>query len=101
MNFINLTPHAVVLNNGTNYPSQGIARISNSFTTFDDNNICNVVYGDIQGLPDPQPDTIYIVSALVLSALKDKRTDIVAPATGHPDCVRKDGFIVSVPGFVR
>ena len=25
----------------------------------------------------------------------------VAPATGHPDCIRKDGFIVSVPGFVR
>lgn len=24
-----------------------------------------------------------------------------APATGHPDCIRKDGFIVSVPGFVR
>jgi len=42
------------------------------------------------------------VSALVLSAAKAAgRTDCVAPATGHPACVRKDGFIVSVPGFVR
>lgn len=37
-----------------------------------------------------------------LAAAKEKgRTDVVAPATGHPDCIRKDGFIVSVPGFVR
>ena len=32
---------------------------------------------------------------------RKSRTDVVAPATGHPDCIRKDGFIVSVPGFVR
>lgn len=50
----------------------------------------------------PEEGTVYIVSALVLAAAKEKgRTDVVAPATGHPDCVRKDGFIVSVPGFVR
>ena len=30
------------------------------------------------------------------------RADLVAPATGHKDCVRDDaGHIVSVPGFVR
>lgn len=34
-----------------------------------------------------------------LKVAKEKgRTDVVA---GHPDCIRKDGFIVSVPGFVR
>ena len=32
---------------------------------------------------------------------RKSRTGVVAPATGHPDCIRKDGFIVSVPGFVR
>ena len=43
-----------------------------------------------------------IKNLMVLTAAKEKgRTDVVAPATGHPDCVRKDGFIVSVPGFVR
>lgn len=91
----------ITLNSGVNYPSQGTARVSNSFTNFDNDGICDVVYGNVSGLPDPKPNTIYIVSALVLAALKGKRDDIVAPATGHPDCVRKDGFIVSVPGFVR
>lgn len=58
--------------------------------------------GDLDNLPEPEEGTIYIVSAMVLAAAKNKgRTDVVAPATGHPDCIRKDGFIVSVPGFVR
>ena len=48
----------------------------------------------------------YIVSAMVLAANNSKprhkrRGDLVAPATGHPDCIRENGFIVSVPGFVR
>lgn len=54
-------------------------------------------YGEIENLPEPEEGTIYIVSA----AAKEKgRTDVVAPATGHPDCKRENGFIVSVPGFV-
>lgn len=102
MNFINYTPHTIVLNNGVEFPSQGVARVSNSFTPFDENGVCNVVFGDLVGLPEPQEDTMYIVSAMVLSAAKAAgRTDCVAPATGHPNCVRKDGFIVSVPGFVQ
>lgn len=100
--FINLTPHSITLNSGTCYPSDGIARVSNSFSAFDADGVCQCVYGDIVGLPAPVADTYYIVSALVLSAAKAvNRTDCVAPATGHPDCVRKDGFIVSVPGFVK
>lgn len=101
MIYINLTPHAITLNDGTMYPSMGVTKVSNTFTDFVDG-VCDVVYGDIVGLPAPKADTLYIVSALVLSAAKAAgRTDCVAPATGHPDCVRKDGFIVSVPGFVR
>ena len=100
--FVNLTPHTITLNNGTSYVSKGMCRVNNSFTSFDDTGVCDVVYGDIIGLPEPIADTLYIVSALVLSAAKVAgRTDCVAPATGHPDCVREDGFIVSVPGFVR
>jgi hypothetical protein len=102
MNFINFTPHTIVLNNGVQFPSQGVARVNNSFTPFDENGVCDVVFGDLVGLPEPQEGTMYIVSALVLSAAKAAgRTDCVAPATGHPNCVRKDGFIVSVPGFIR
>lgn len=100
--FVNLTPHTIVLNDGTSYPSVGVARVSNNFSDFDDDNICSVSYGDIIGLPEPKDNTYYIVSALVLNAAKAVgRTDVVAPATGHPDAIRKDGFIVSVPGFVR
>lgn len=98
--FINLTPHEVKLNDGRVFPSEGVARVSNSFTNFTED-ICEVKYGEVEGLPFPEAGTRYIVSALVLSALKGKRADIVAPATGHPDCIREKGFIVSVPGFVR
>lgn len=100
MDFVNYTPHTIVLNNGTSYPSQGIERVSSSFSDFNDDNICNVIYSDVQGLPDPKLNTKYIVSNIVLSVLKGKRNDLVAPATSHPNCVRLDGYIVSVPGFI-
>lgn len=95
MKFANFTPHTIVLNGGVELPSVGVARVANTFSAFDANGVCDVHFGDIQGLPEPQEDTLFVVSALVLSAA------CVAPATGHPECVRKDGFIVSVPGFVR
>ena len=101
MKFVNLTPHDLMLNDGTIVPASGtVARVSSSFTEFDENGICRQVFGDVQGLPEPKDDTIFVVSALVLSAVKD-RDDVVAPATGHPACVRENGFIKSVPGFVR
>lgn len=101
--FKNFTPHAVALNDGTVFPSMGIARVSASFSTPDTNNICSQVFGDVTGLPEPQEGIFFIVSALVLSAAKEAgRKDCVAPATGHPDTVRNEaGHIVSVPCFVR
>ena len=99
---INLTPHTITLNNGTEHPPSGkVARVANKFSNFCCG-ISSVFYGEIENLPEPEEGTIYIVSALVLAAAKEKgRTDVVAPATGYPDCVRENGFIVSVPGFVR
>lgn len=100
MTFKNYTPHAIRLNGGAEYPSMGVARVSNTFTEVDADGICSVVYGDVTGLPEPQAGIAYIVSAMVKSA--SDRADLVAPATGHPDCVRdKKGLIVSVPCFVR
>lgn len=101
--FRNFTPHAITLNNGREFASEGLARVSATFTSFDENGVCEQQFGDVTGLPAPAADTLYIVSALVLTAAKAAgRTDCVAPATGHPDCKRNDkGFIVSVPGFVR
>ena len=104
--FINLTPHDIKLNDGTIYPATGkIARVENTFSNFCCG-ISKVFYGEIENLPEPEDGVYYIVSAMVLAANNDKpvwkrRKDLVAPATGHPDCIRKDGFIVSVPGFRR
>lgn len=100
MNFVNCTPHAIALNDGRIFePSGNIARVSVSFTEFS-GDICRAQYGQLTGVPEKRDDTMYIVSAMVLSACND-RTDLVAPATGHPDTVRNEkGHIVSVPGFV-
>ena len=102
MRFINCTPHNVVLNNGTVIEKTGtIARVSSRYTEFDKDGICHVEFGEITGLPEPEEGVVYIVSGMVAAAAKN-RTDVVAPATGHPQCVRNDqGQIVSVPGFVR
>ncbi len=101
--FKNYTPHAIALNDGRTFASEGLARVSATFSDFDADGVCEQRFGDVTGLPAPAAGVLYIVSALVLTAARAAgRTDCVAPATGHPDCVRSDkGFIVSVPGFVR
>lgn len=103
--FINLTPHDIQLNSGEVYKATGnVARVSATYTDFGfiDDKICLQEFGDITGLPAPAEGVYYIVSAIVLSACKAiGRNDCVAPATGHPECVRDNGFIVSVPGFVK
>jgi len=100
MNFKNFTPHIINMNDGQSFVSEGLARVSVSFTTFNKDNICNQTFGEVEGLPEPQEDVMLIVSAMVLSA--SDRNDLVAPATGHKDTMRNArGHIVSVPGFVR
>lgn len=104
--FVNLTPHDIKLNDGTIYPATGkVARVENVFSNFCCG-ISKVFYGEIENLPEPEDGVYYIVSAMVLAANNNKprhsrRGDLVAPATGHPDCLRENGFIISVPGFVR
>lgn len=105
MNVINLTPHPIVITGGVTFePSGKIARVT--AIQENDGDISGIpvkkqTFGDITDLPAPQEGTIYIVSAIVLSAAKDAgRTDCVAPDTSN--AVRNDqGHIVSVPGFVR
>lgn len=104
MMIINLTPHPLSFNDGRVLEASGtIARVSSSYTSFDKDGICQQTFGDIQGLPEPLEGTMYVVSAMVLAAAKASgRNDVVAPATGHPECVRNEaGQIVSVPGLVR
>lgn len=102
---INLTPHPIVLNGGrVIQPSGTVARVSATYVpdgSIDGIPVSKQAFGNIVDLPMQQPDTFYIVSAVVLAAAKAAgRTDVVAPDTGN--AVRNDaGHIVSVPGFVR
>lgn len=103
INFVNCTPHQVVLNNGTVFePSGNTIRVDQKISDFDENGIAKQSFGAVTGLPEPQENTMYIVSAIALQAAQAAgRNDVVAPATGHKDCVRNEkNFIVSVPGFV-
>ncbi len=100
MTFKNFTPHAIVLNDGTVFQSEGIARVSATFTEPVEG-ICRQVLGELTGLPEPQEGVFFIVSGLCLEKAKQMgRTDCVAPASGHPLVIRENGQIKSVPCFI-
>ena len=98
--FVNLTPHAIVMNDGRRFePSGNVARVSTSFTEVE-GDFVSLITGDVEGLPSPQDGIFYIASSMVKSATT--RPDVIAPATGHPETRRNDkGHIISVPCFVR
>lgn len=109
MEYINLTPHDIILNDGRVFKASGMmARVEDHFGVID-GDICTVTYGDVYivrdgerlDMPEQVEGTTYIVSAMTLFTIRG-RTDFVAPATGHKDTVRNErGHIVSVPCFVR
>jgi hypothetical protein len=82
MNFVNLTPHEICeATTGMKVPPSGdVARVSSSQVQITEINgipFYKTEFGKIEGLPDPAPDTIYIVSGLVFD--RSDRTDIIAP----------------------
>lgn len=111
MNYINLTPHHIKLNDGRVFPPSGtVARVYSGYTEIHDD-ACFVAYGEIENLPvDGEPNTRYIVSNIVLQAAREEYyvgsrqwiQHLVAPATGHPGVIRDNkGQISSVPCFLR
>lgn len=102
---VNLTPHevTVVASNGDvmmKVPASGqVARCSVNRTTVGKLNgipVAKSVMGDVEGLPEPSEDTIYIVSRVVAEAMKGKRDDLVIP----DDAVRDgEGRIIGCKGF--
>ena len=86
-NIINLTPHTlnVISRNGivVDIPSTGLARVSSTRV------VCGITngitlyserYGNVEGLPAPCENTIYIVSRPVATALVGSdRNDIYVP----------------------
>jgi len=111
---VNLTPHEISIcriDKPTEIamripPSGTVARVSTRSEVvgfIDDIAVRKTVYGDIEGLPAPKENTVYIVSTPVLMALKEKgikRFDVVAPDT-NPDSVVRDpqGRVVCVKYF--
>ena len=87
MKLVNLTPHAlVIMPEGpdgptvTIPPSGQVARCATSRVQVDTVTVDGITvpvnrteFGAVTGLPDPQPDTIYIVSSLVAQAVPDRQ----------------------------
>jgi hypothetical protein len=110
MKIINLTPHDVHIYDVdgktviATYPASGtVARVKSSTEIVGKVNgiaIARTAFGEIEGLPDPQPGTKYIVSLLVLQAAGGKRDDLIGPDTGPGSVVRdENGQIVGVRRF--
>jgi len=108
---VNLTPHNIVVftdeKRGFIVPPSGtVARVSVrqeevGTIEVEDLNVPIVKnsWGEVTGLPEPQPGVVYIVSALVLSRVKG-RHDVVAPDTG-PTAIRdENGRIIGVRRFI-
>jgi hypothetical protein len=111
---INLTPHAICLRSADGAdtvipPSGTVARVSSTPGALEA--VAGIpvpvagaqTFGGVEGLPEPTPGTMFIVSALVLSALRGSRPDVVGPGTGPNDgAVRNDrGHIIAVTRLVR
>ena len=87
MKLINLTPHPINLPAGTIQPSGQVARVSVShgFSRHVDAEGLGSVkldlptYGDVENLPGPKSETMFIVSGMVQAACPD-RDDLLVPA---------------------
>lgn len=109
---INLTPHAITLYSPTGIheiaPSGQLARIRSSSVQVGELGgvpIIRPTFDDVNGLPEPSNDTVYIVSSVVLTALRSNgitRDDLVAPGTGPNDSAVRDpsGKVTGITRFV-
>jgi hypothetical protein len=108
MQIINLTPHAIVIAKSDS--SQTIIPATTPSARIQQQNVLShdvdgipvsvVVYGEIEYLPDPQPETVYVVSAMVAQQCRH-RDDVLAPDTGSSAIRDEAGRIVAVRGFVK
>ena len=100
--FVNLTPHTIneVVSGMAFEPSGTIARVAVEYMPAGEAAgvpLFEAVYGEVEGLPAPEADTIYIVSGAVKAApgIAD-REDVVAPG----DLVRNEaGQPIGCRGF--
>ena len=103
-NIINVTPHdiTIVMDGATRtFPRTGqVARVSQSETivgSIDGIPVTEVVFGTPVDIPDPAPNTVFIVSRIVAAAMPD-RDDFVIPG---PAVRNEEGVIIGARGFSR
>jgi hypothetical protein len=99
MNFINLTPHEIRVNEHIFKPAGEVARckeLSKVVHNLSGIELISRTYGRVENLPEPAVQTMYIVSALVRLAVPE-RLDVVSPG----DLIRDDaGNIVGCKNLV-
>lgn len=110
MNYINLTPHVLNIHHATGgvitvAPSGEVARVATLSEAQPSLGIDGVsipvvktTFGEVTGLPDPREGIVYIVSRLVLEAVKDARPDVFAPGELVRDA---DGRPIGCKGLSR
>lgn len=107
MKYVNLTPHPVVVRdldgNVVTFPPSGtVARLTmdeQALPSIDGVQRIRREKQGIAGLPQSEDGTVYIVSSMVLDAVRG-RSDVIAPDTG-PTAIRDaDGRIVAVTRWV-
>ena len=102
MTIINLTPHGVnlkIAGEMVEIPSTGLARCvcnESKVGEVDGINIYRNSYGGVTGLPEPQEDTIYVVSRIVAEAVKGSRNDVYVVTRTIRN---SDGQIVGAEGL--
>jgi hypothetical protein len=93
---VNLTPHTINdLQGGMDHPVSGqLARVSSTqvevFPGF-----FRTTFGEVEGLPEPRPGVLLIVSALVRVACAD-RSDLISPGEQVRDA---EGKPIGCKGF--
>ena len=116
MEFVNLTPHAIsiVANDGddsvfTVAPSGTVARVE--MTESKAESLCDQygnefvavirrTAGAVSGIPASVAGTVYLVSSMVLDAMRGtSRVDVFAPDTGA-SAIRQNGQVVAVRRLV-
>jgi hypothetical protein len=110
MRLVNLTPHSITLISPTGEhvtvpPSGVVARVAERMESLGEVMVDGVVvpvvkrsFGELDGLPEPEPGVLYVVSALVAEAAwRVGRSDVV----GLADFVRDEqGRIVGARALV-
>ena len=103
MSIVNLTPHEIVVSVGASvqrkFPASGkVARVqmeSEVMGTIDGIPWSRTKYGSIEGLPEPEDSTYYLVSRMVKDRCPD-RNDVIVPGQLIRD---PDGKILGCKGF--